>query len=250
MSEDYAGLGRDQREEGGGMIDDLMGRVKSVSWVEFVYKNKAQAQVGKPTLALAVSFEAIGDTKLKRPIEENYSGGDLKFFRPSKDGKHIVRAPGSTRKGLSKDCHAALFLDYAEEADPNLAGWKDGVSVLVGREVHLVRKPFPSQQKKDNTKLAIVEFLKGGTGTGSTGGGADVTMEAQQAVMAIAKEAGAKGITKAKLSQALFKSLEGNPARREISQLAMDSAFLTEGAKNDLWNFDTKVITSVELAAE
>lgn len=239
---EYVGLApSDHGEGGGGLIEDVDAVIVKARFEEFEYVNKAGVSTGKG-LVLKVDYEPQG--KNLRPFNEVYSAGSQ--LKASVDGKNLMRPPGSTVK-LKKDSNTGIFLERACAADPHLAAALNtpaGVSVLDGRAVHLIRIAQPDRGsrvgKKDATMLVISAFLAT-KGAAPTNGSVDVDGEAISAIMEVLTET--SPVTKAKLSQLLFKALDGNPARQQIMNRATQADFLSE---SDLWTFDGKSIAIAE----
>lgn len=244
MSDEYVGLTPDTYTEGGGLVDDVDATITAARFVSYDYNGKA----AKPALCLKVNYQPVEG----KAFTEYYSCGDLSNFAPSSDGKNIRKVGKAT--GLNKQSNGAIYLGKAIEADSALTfAPPAGVSALDGRTVHLARIPQPKRGndasgrqvgKANATLLVITAFHAAGArgkANGAAADAADIQDEATQAILKVLEET--PSLTKTKLSQALFKALDGNPHRRDITQMALSGDFL---ASVDLWKWDGKTISVME----
>ena len=135
----------------GGLIDDVDAILTSVRFTEFDYEGKSDK-----VLALKVAFT----TPDGEAHEQYYSAGDLKRFRPTDDGKHIVPVAGATCLVVSSN--ASQFLTSVANAGFPKNKMDRDISVLDGTGVHLrriaqaERKGLAKKEGDDKQKTILV----------------------------------------------------------------------------------------------
>lgn len=244
--------------KGGGLINDIDATVKESRWVIWDYNGKS----AKPGLSNHVIY--VDDDGAEH--DAYYSAGDPDAFVPSKDGKTLVKV--GKRDGLSDSTNFFQYISSWINAgfpEDDIDG--SDVSFMDGKKVHVLREAQPERKgiakdpndTREKTVLCISKIYDakgkataakrtatavGGKANGAAAAAADTGGElddaAAEAIIMALGEAGGS-ISKAKLSQALFKQLAGNADRNKIIQFAFKDEFL--GADGRPWTFDAKAAT-------
>ena len=236
----------------GGLVDDVDVTIKKARFVEWDYGGT----IPKPSLAACFEME---DDEGNEHIQY-FSGGDLKNWTPSEDGKRLDRAGSATtlndNSNLSQlitsiinagfpenklDEDISIFEDMychvLRKAQPKRTGLiqpEEGErarTVLLVTEIH--KMPWEKKGKKTTTKTKTKAKAKPAEDEEEEGGD-DLSAKATEAVLEALIEADGGPISKVDLSKAVFKKLTKDPDRNKVVQLVHDQEFLTEGD----WKYD------------
>lgn len=249
---------------GTGLIDDVDCLIESARWVIWDYQGKS-AQVTAACVNYLVDVE--GEMQ-ENPAYYSIGKEGSASFIPSKDGKTLMKI--GQREALSDGCNFFQFISSVVNAGYDEAQIEGtDISFMDNWFVHVKREAQPERQglkkeegARDKTVLCISKIIsqdgkpgkgsKAAAGKAASAGGntkaaggkangaaavVDDDLETA-AVDAILQALGENDgtLVKAKLSQALFQQLKGNPLQTKVVKLAFDDGFL--GAEGRPWTLN------------
>lgn len=246
----------------GGLIDDVNVTFAKLRFVEWDYNGKI------PVAALAMCLE-MQDEEGEDHVQY-FSGGDLKNWTPSADGKKLDRVGAAT--GLNDNSNLSQFISSIVNAGFPENKFDDDISAFEGMQCHVLRKAQPKrtgliktggdENERERTVLLVTEIhkmpwekkaskkgkaTKGKTKTKAVAaedededeGTDDINGKATSSVEEILLESGGGPITKVDLAKAIFKKLGKDSDRNKIVQLVHTEEFLTAGD----WEYDGSAVS-------
>ncbi len=239
----------------GGLVDDIDVSFTKLRFVEWDY----QGTIPNPALALCLEME---DDEGEGHIQY-FSAGDIKNWKPSDDGKRLVRS--GTASTLNDNTNMSQLITSMINAGFPENKLEEDVSIFEDMYCHVLRKAQPkraglvqqAEGERERTVLLVTEihkmpWEKKGKSKAKTkakakpaedkadeGGGDDLSTKASDTVLEILLGQGGGPITKVELSKAVFKKLGKDSDRNKIVQMVHTEDFLTTGE----WSYDGAAIT-------
>lgn len=244
----------------GGLVDDVDVTFKKLRFCEWDYAGTI------PNAALALCLE-MEDDEGEDHIQY-FSAGDIKNWKPSEDGKRLVRSgsasslndntnmsqlitsminAGFPENKLEEDISIfeGMYCHVLRKAQPKRAGLiqpEEGArarTVLLVTEIHKMPWEKKSGKAKAKAKATKVEAKEKAEDSGGGGGDDDLATKASDTVLEILLENDGGPLTKVELSKAVFKKLAKDSDRNKVVQMVHTEDFLTAGD----WQYDGSEIS-------
>jgi hypothetical protein len=143
----------------GGLIDNVDVTFKSAAFQLFDYQGKAEETV-------ALRIEMVDEDDAVH--EQFFSVGNPKFYAPSSDGDGLVMV--SDKGSLAKGSNYIEFMTSLVNAGFPEPALDEGISVIVGTKVHVVRRPAtkrsggiinqPGEGQREKTVLEVSKLIE------------------------------------------------------------------------------------------
>ena len=249
--------------EGTGLIDDRDVIFESNSFVMFDYNGKRPPGVPAVKSVLKIDDEEI---------EQYWTMGNEKDWKPSEDGKQLLAIGSAT--GIRASSNGGIFLKSLVEAGFPADRLGEDISILDGLSAHVIRVPAPErgglkkekEKKYEDTILVVSEIkalpweakkpkgapagagaaVKGkgtvpskgkGTAAPKSEVGEELTQKAIDTLMGILAENGS--LSKKEIPGKIFQALKADEDKNAILKLAFSDEFLSAGP----WNYADGVLT-------
>lgn len=247
-------LHRDSLSQGGGILNDVDGKITGAAFTMYTYPDKAGNATrpgGAPSLHLTIEVEE------GKAQEQYWSCGDAKFWKPVNNGKELeyvgpARSDERKDQGPSKGSNFGLFLSSlfdALDADKLAFDMGDDITGLVGMTCHWVQIPAPKRANmnraaapvegaREKTIVVVDKVVSLPNGGGAKSGSASDEI-VQETLTSILNAAPNKTLNIAQIAVKGFAVLGSKPVpeKQAIVNRMKDTAFL-KSFDGMLWTYD------------
>lgn len=236
--------------EGTGLIDDRDVTFESNAFVMFDYNGKRPP--GVPAVKSILKMD-------NEEIEQYWTMGSEKDWKPSEDGKQLLAIGSAT--GIRASSNGGIFLKSLVEAGFPADKLGEDISILDGLQAHVIRVPAPErgglkkekEKKYEDTILVVSEIKvlpweakkpKGAPAAKPKGApaaakgksavapkaevGDELTQKATDTLLSILSECGGT-LTKKEIPGKIFQVLKTDEDKNAVLKLAFSDEFLSTG---------------------